>query len=295
MSNKICLQPASMPGRKKRIASALAAAAALAVICPLALAGFSDAAAAKSKSQNVRIQYIEPPSPAYRSIYDRAKELRVLEFVRELLLPIRFPRPLTLKLMGCDGVVNAWYDGDDVTVCYEFVEEILKNAPEREAPAGITRQDVIAGSLLDVFLHEAGHATLDMLKIPIFGREEDAADQFSAYVMLQYDKTRARNLILGSAYQYKIDMPGTEVTLTLNKFSDEHGVPAQRFYNVLCVAYGADPKLFADLVEKNYLPRSRSEGCEDEYRQIDFAFKTLISPHIDRARAKHVLKRRLGS
>jgi hypothetical protein len=134
-----------------------------------------------------------------------------------------------------------------------------------------------------------------MLSIPIFGREEDAADQFSAYIMLQYDKARARRLILGNAYQYKVDIPGTEVTLAMKKFSDEHGIPAQRFYNVLCVAYGADPKLFADVVEKNYLPRDRADGCEDEYRQISFAFKTLIGPHIDRARAKRALKRRLKS
>ena len=95
--------------------------------------------------------------------------------------------------------------------------------------------------------------------------------------MLQYDKTRARRLILGNAYQYKVDMPGTEVTaLAMKKFSDEHGIPAQRFYNVLCMAYGADPKLFADIVEKA-VPRDRAEGCKDEYHQISFAFKTLIT------------------
>ena len=269
--------------------------AALAIIGVVASAGFNNAVTAKTKTNNVRIQYEEPSDPAYRSIYDRSKELRVLEYVQELLLPIRFPRPLTLKLKSCDGVVNAWYDGDDVTVCYEFVSEILKNAPEHDAPAGITRQDTIAGSLLDVFLHEAGHAVFDMLSVPLFGREEDAADQFSAYIMLQYDKTRARRLILGSAYQYKVDMPGTEVTVAMKKFSDEHGIPAQRFYNVLCMAYGADQNLFADIVEKGYLPRDRSEGCKDEYHQISFAFKTLITPNIDRARAKRALKQRFKS
>jgi hypothetical protein len=197
--------------------------------------------------------------------------------------------------MGCDGVVNAWYGSDDVTVCYEFVAEILRTAPEKEAPAGITRQDAIAGSLLDVFLHESGHATFDMLKIPLFGKEEDAADQFSAYIMLQYDKARARRLILGSAYQYNVAIPGAEITLALKKFSDEHGIPAQRFYNVLCIAYGADPKLFADVVEKKYLPQERADVCGDEYRQVSFAFKTLIGPHLDRERAKRALKRRFKS
>ena len=33
-------------------------------------------------------------------------------------------------------------------------------------------------------------------------------------------------------------------------FADEHGTPAQRLYNLLCVAYGSDKELFADVVEK---------------------------------------------
>jgi hypothetical protein len=265
----------------------------MATLSCLASAEFSKATAAKFKSKQVRVEYLLPANEVHRPIYDQLKELRVLEYVQQLLSSIRFPRRLMLKLTGCDGVVNAWYDGEEITVCYEFVAEILKNAPEKEAPAGITRQDAIAGSLFDVFLHEAGHAVFDMLSIPLFGREEDAADQFSAYIMLQYDKARARRLILGSAYQYKIDMQAPELTLALKKFSDEHGIPAQRFYNVLCIAYGADPKLFSDVVERNYLPRDRAEGCEEEYRQVRFAFRTLISPHVDRKEARRALKRRL--
>jgi DNA invertase Pin-like site-specific DNA recombinase len=42
-------------------------------------------------------------------------------------------------------------------------------------------------------------------------------------------------------------------------------VPAQRYYNLLCLAYGEDPRQFADLVEKKYLPESRAQGCVDEY------------------------------
>ena len=41
-----------------------------------------------------------------------------------------------------------------------------------------------------------------LLKIPLFGREEDAADQFSAYIMLHFGKEDAHRLIEGAAYQY---------------------------------------------------------------------------------------------
>jgi hypothetical protein len=69
------------------------------------------------------------------------------------------------------------------------------------------------GPLLDVFLHEAGHATFRSLKVPLFGRNEDAADQFSTYLMLRFDKEEARRLILGSAYQYKGDLASPTLTV----------------------------------------------------------------------------------
>ena len=110
------------------------------------------------------------------------------------------------------------------------------------------------GPFADVVLHEVGHAVFDIHKVPIFGREEDAADQFSAYIMLRFRKEDARRLILGNAYQYKNDLqPNAPIALT--KFADEHGTPAQRFYNVLCLAYGSDPKFYQEIVEKGYLPK----------------------------------------
>ena len=109
--------------------------------------------------------------------------------------------------------------------------------------------------------------------------------------MLRFDKEEARRLILGSAYQYKGDLSSPTVTITQQKFADEHGTPAQRFFNLLCLAYGADPKLFADVVEKNFLPRDRADICECEYVQVSHAFNTLIGPYIDKTLARKLHKR----
>jgi hypothetical protein len=66
-------------------------------------------------------------------------------------------------------------------------------------------------------------------------------------------------------------------------------MPAQRLYNLLCLAYGADPQLFGDFVEKGYLPKERAEDCKDEYQQVAFAFQQLIGPYLDPALAKQVM------
>ena len=75
---------------------------------------------------------------------------------------------------------------------------------------------------------------------------------------------------------------------TMTRFADVHGTPAQRFYNVLCVAYGADAQLFGDMVQKGYLPKERAEDCKGEYQQVADAYEKLIGPHVDRSRAKKV-------
>jgi hypothetical protein len=143
---------------------------------------------------------------------------------------------------------------------------------------------------VDTALHEFGHALFDLLHLPVFGREEDAADQVAAVIALHLGREQARRQLGGVAYAYFTEAKG-EKPSTLQRFANEHGTPAPRFYNVLCIAYGADPKNLGDLVTKGYLPQERAEGCDGEYRQAIFAFNTLIGPHIDRKRARAIFRR----
>ena len=252
----------------------------------------SQSTAAKSpilRPDRIQISYVPPKKSAHEATFQLLKERQTLEKFKGLLSALRLPRTLLLKVEECDGEVNAWYGDDAVTVCYEYLEDILQNAPKETTPAGVSRTDAIMGPTLEVFLHEVGHAVFDYLSVPVLGREEDAADQFAAYVLLQFAESDARRLIYGVAYSYNID--ASKPSAKKNPFADEHGLPAQRFYNVLCMAYGADSKLFADLVDKGYLPRERAEGCADEYGQVIKALNKLIGPYIDQGRAKQVRAR----
>ena len=65
--------------------------------------------------------------------------------------------------------------------------------------------------------------------------------------------------------------------------------PRLRNYNLLCLAYGADPQLFSDFVEKGHLPKERAEGCKEEYQQVVYAFQQLIEPHLDPVLANEVM------
>ena len=105
----------------------------------------------------------------------------------------------------------------------------MNGAPQSTLPSGVTQQDALVGSFLDVFLHETGHAVFDVLKVPVFGREEDAADLFSAYIMLQFGKEDAHGLILGSAYQYKADVSSPQVPVALRNSLTNTGFQRSAF------------------------------------------------------------------
>jgi hypothetical protein len=233
------------------------------------------------KTNQIRTEYVPPSNPQHRPIHDDMKKGRALEHLQELLSPFKLPRPLLLRATGCDGIKNAWYGGGAITVCYELLVDTIEGAPERVLPIGISRADTIIGTVLDVFLHETAHALFQIFDIPVLGREEDAADQFSAYLMLKLGGDEARRMIFGAAYQYKREMPDTKAILPVQIFSGEHSLPAQRLFTMLCIAYGADNKTFGDIVRNNLLPKERAESCESEYRVLDFAMAKLIRPHVD--------------
>jgi hypothetical protein len=261
----------------------------LAICVVLSMAPQASAIADEAKAKRIRIEYVPPTNPAHQTVYALLKERRTLEKLQEIFSPFRLPIDLTLKAVGCDGVSNAWYHRPSVTLCYEYLEEIRQSTPQKTTPEGVSPQDAEVGQLFYVVAHEIGHAMFDYLDVPIFGRAEDAADQFSTYMMLQFGKVDALRLIKGAANSYRTYEHSPNVTVPLQAFADVHGAPMQRFYNLLCIAYGADPVLFEAFVTKEHLPKGRAKDCEHEYYEARFAFNKLIVPHLDEQLAKQVL------
>jgi hypothetical protein len=238
------------------------------------------AAAPNPRTDNVRVAYEEPKDPAHRAIHDHMRDRQVLERFAEVLGTIKLPYTLTLAFAGCDGESNAWYSPEEhkVTFCYEMVADFEKAAPGA-AEHGISREDAIDGPVIFVFLHEAAHALFSLLQVPVLGREEDAADNVAAFVLLRQGPDLARRVLVGAAWMYKHDASARKPDES--DFSDVHGLDVQRYYNVLCMSYGSDPKRFAGAVTKGGLPKDRAEGCEEEYAQVSFAVRKLISPSLD--------------
>ena len=258
----------------------------------------------------VRIQYEPPKNPEHLQLYTRLTQNQVLETIQKILSPLRLPKPgLLIKTMGCDGVINSWYNNDDpgdpgptVHMCYELLDNIIKISTTDNVRPNVTRHDAIVGQFMFWTLHETGHAVFDIFQMPLLGREEDAADLFAAYIMLEFGQDQARRWVEGAAYtsdEFMVDVPWGK------NYASVHGLPQQRFYNLLCLAYGADPVTFADVIEnmtdmmtqkgvlptaqQGGLPKKRAENCEYEFQTVDHAFKILIRPHVDLELRRKVL------
>ncbi|MFE1598778.1 DUF4344 domain-containing metallopeptidase [Methylobacterium sp. ID0610] len=243
-----------------------------------------------ARESRIRIAYERPRDAQASEIHRALKARRLLEGVRAIVGGVRLPRSLTLRLGACAGEANAWYAPENrtVTVCYEYIQDLRQRAPP-DAPGG-ARQDAIVGPIVQVFLHETGHALFDLLAVPLLGREEDAADQFAALVLLQLPPAQARRVIDGSTHLFR--SRAADEGIDEEMLADDHGLPLQRLYNLLCLAYGADRRAFAYLVDGGSLPRMRAQNCEAEYDQAAFAMGRLFRGHLPGGRMARAQIRR---
>ena len=240
------------------------------------------------------IVYVPPNNSGFQELYDLLQQHRALEKVKEMLSPFQLPEQLTIETTEC-GAVNSYYQRKNfkptVTICYEFLKRILELLPNEATPAGLTPTDAAVGQFFWVTFHEVGHAAFDMFNVPIFGHEEDAADNFATFIMLQFGKGQARRLINGAAWAWRAylgDYQKNPVVQTrLAAFATDHGLPQERFYNLVCLAFGANSQEFADFA--SFLPPTRSPNCSHEYQTLVRAFRQEIRPHIDQEQARVVL------
>jgi hypothetical protein len=243
----------------------------------------------------VAIEYVRPQNPDLQDVYETLKIVHALERIQKILSPLRLPEELTVKTAEC-GKVDAWYWREEarptVTICYELLKHLKENLPSETNAGGIEPDDAKIGQVLWITLHEVGHAAFDIFKVPIFGNEENAADNFATYIMLQFSE--ARRLIVAAAWawnEYLQDYKRNPVVqVRLAGFAADHGLPQERVYNLLCLAYGSNPMRFSDFAHEGYLPRMRAPHCESEYKTLVNAFEKEIAPHIDYKLAKGVIE-----
>lgn len=121
-------------------------------------------------------------------------------------------------------------------------------------------EDFVASNMIAVFYHELGHALIDVMRLPIFGQEEDAADVLSILMIDEiFEEDSAAEIARDAAMGFLAD---TDSDIA---WWDVHGADLQRFYTLVCLFYGASPDTRADIAAEFDLPDARADGCPEEY------------------------------
>ncbi len=213
----------------------------------------------------------------YQEIDRQVREEKLLEKAADKLnRSLVLPKDIRLKTKDC-GEVNAFYDADtqSVTVCYELMEHFYKvfrgdGLNEEKA------YDKMFDAVRFAFLHEIGHALVDVYNLPITGNEEDAADRCAAFISLTELGEDGVSAVLAAADSFAIESKNDGNSK--RSYADEHLLHEQRFYNSLCMLYGSDREKYAYLAEENYLPPERAARCPQEYERTVESWSNLLAP-----------------
>lgn len=121
----------------------------------------------------------------------------------------------------------------------------------------------VEANLISIFYHELGHALIDVMDLPVFGQEEDAADTASILLIdAIFDSETALEIAYDAALGFAYDAESTQDSID---WSDVHGADLQRFYNLVCLFYGADPDTRDGFATDMGLPDDRAETCPEEF------------------------------
>ena len=251
------------------------------------------------KLDQIDIAYVEPKDPAYSAIYENLKSRQILEELQQFLSPVRLPNRVLVKTEQCDQSDRPYQPGGPVTICYEYIAKLAalttKIPADGTTQRGVSRDDAMVGAFVQDVLHEMSSVVFDQQQIPVWGREEDAADKLAAFLMLQFPPQTARKLVNGAAFFFE----ASDRTWTGSDFADAKSPEAQRFYNYLCIAYGSDQQTFADFVapsgqqssggggghgRPDQLPAGRVPWCPKEYSVVKSGFELFIKPCLDQER-----------
>lgn len=185
---------------------------------------------------------------------------------------LRIPVTIVLEIAHCDEP-NASYEPKThrVTLCYE----LFKSLSDRFAKSA-GGEYLVTGTVMFALMHELGHALVDVLQLPITGREEDAVDQLATILLLQQGAP-GDSLAFG-AVGWFVTNARHNVPDDL-AFADDHGLDSQRVYNIICWIYARDPERYPEIVTDGWLPEHRRDKCPAEYHRLAESWRRILAPY----------------
>ena len=150
-------------------------------------------------------------------------------------------------------------------------------ATAQTRPRNMDQDAFVAANLIAIFYHELGHALIDVMELPIFGQEEDAADVLSILMVHEiFEEQSAVDIAYATAMGLARE---AEIRTTLGEETvwwGVHGADMQRYYTLVCLFYGAAPDRRRPFAAELGLPDARAETCPEEYELAQRAWGPVL-------------------
>lgn len=193
-----------------------------------------------------------------------------------------FPEDVTVRFSENDGPSYSPKE-NEILMSYNFIFYLATIYFESYPKA--SDEDMLTfakDATVFLFYHELAHAFIDIYNLPIVSNEETAADNLAVILALEYTDD-GLNVVLDTAELF--DLLDQKIKhFQEDDYWDEHALDAQRFYNILCLAYGKYPKKVKKIVHdvKNekltQFLEERGDYCIDQYDQQLYAWGILLKP-----------------
>ncbi len=217
---------------------------------------------------NITIEYLKPTNQQDSNIKKAIQDSEVndtLMALSEQLFP--FKTPLVIRYGGNEGPM---YDPSThvVHMPYTFYAESANYYRKNKYQEKYDKSPEAGAvdTLLHTLLHEAAHAYIYDHKIPVLGKEEDAADNFATLMLIDYIEHGA-DAAISAADLFAYESDDRPEYYDMGDYIDEHSFDLQRYFSTLCLVYGSDPESHSNLldeVENDYL-KDRKEFCIENY------------------------------
>lgn len=143
---------------------------------------------------------------------------------------------------------------------------VIADAPAYVLPKDEDAAAFVQANLIFAFYHEAAHALIDVMQLAVLGREEDAADTLSVLLIdALWEEDSAQSILYDAALAFLLYSDETGADGAGPAYWGQHALDLQRYFNLICLFYGADPQGRANLAQDLGLPEQRRESCPEEH------------------------------
>jgi hypothetical protein len=159
----------------------------------------------------------------------------------------------------------------------------LAGSPRFKGLSATHRQalvEFVVGNMMFTLLHELAHGAIHEMRLPVLGREEDAADSFAATRLIKIGSEFSEQVAAEAAKGWFLADRRDQKEGDSVPYYDEHGLNQVRAYQIVCFVVGSNVDKFQGLARETKLPRNRQESCQEDYSTASDSWDEVLKPHL---------------